>query len=128
MTKADPISLWFAELRLMSPNRTRGQHWARAKRQRDNIGRQVMWQLRAKPRANGQRRMHVVRYYSGREKEWDPDNLAAACKPLIDALVAEGMLTGDTAKDLAIDTPTQVRAKESGIAVHLYDIEATIEA
>lgn len=46
-------------------------------------------------KATGRRRVTVTRVYSGRQRELDFDNLATGAKPVLDALVREGLLVDD---------------------------------
>lgn len=47
------------------------------------------------PTATGKRRVTFTRYYGGRQREMDPDNMATGLKSCLDALVREGMLVDD---------------------------------
>lgn len=44
----------------------------------------------------GKNRVSIVRFYGGRNRAYDPDNLVGGCKPLLDALRAHGYLEGDS--------------------------------
>jgi len=46
--------------------------------------------------ATGRRRLTLTRIYAGRQRELDRDNLAGGAKPLVDAIVREGLLVDDT--------------------------------
>lgn len=52
--------------------------------------------------ATGPRRVTVTRWFSGRQRAFDRDNLIAGCKSLLDALVRSGMLRGDTEADVQV--------------------------
>jgi len=45
--------------------------------------------------ARGLREVEIVRYVGSRGYFFDPDNLVAACKPLLDCLTAAGILIDD---------------------------------
>ncbi len=52
--------------------------------------------------ATGRRRLTLTRIYAGRQRELDRDNLAGGAKPLVDALVREGLLVDDTSRWLEL--------------------------
>lgn len=47
-------------------------------------------------RATGRRRVTITRRFSGRQREWDPDNLVAGTKVLRDALKRAGVIVDDS--------------------------------
>lgn len=47
------------------------------------------------PLATAKRRVTITRVYSGRQRQLDKDNLVGAGKSLVDAMVREGLITGD---------------------------------
>lgn len=47
------------------------------------------------PQATSKRRVTIRRIIGYRQREFDHDNLVGGCKPLVDALVRDGMLIGD---------------------------------
>lgn len=61
------------------------------------------WELRAQrlrhsiPRAQARRRVTIVRWYGGRQRERDQDNLVGGMKACVDALVLEGLIADDKA-------------------------------
>lgn len=48
--------------------------------------------------AAGRRRLTLVRIYARGQRELDRDNLAGGCKPLVDAIVREGLIRDDKRK------------------------------
>lgn len=61
-----------------------------------------------KARANERRRVTLERVYNGRMQERDRDNLIGGMKPIVDALVMQGLILGDS-PDLAEIHYNQVR-------------------
>ena len=68
------------------------------------------------PKARGKRHVSFVRLFSGRERLLDPDNLAAATKALLDAMVLDELLEDDSAAFVAVDW-SQERAETSGVRI-----------
>jgi hypothetical protein len=77
------------------------------------------------PQATGPRRLVARRQYSGREQERDFVNLVGGFKPIVDAMVREGLLVDDKPALLA-DEYAQERVEKtqpSGVLFVLSDIE-----
>jgi hypothetical protein len=55
-----------------------------------------------KAKAGSRRRVTLERIYGGRMQERDLDNLVGGMKPIVDALVLQGFIVGDTAKDVEL--------------------------
>jgi hypothetical protein len=68
------------------------------------------------PKATGKRHVSIDRLFSGRERLFDPDNLAASTKSLLDAMVLAGLLVDDSAAFVECDW-SQSREAESGVRV-----------
>lgn len=85
------------------------------------------WELKAArlhwkvPKATGRRRVTMTRLFGGRQKEWDPDNLSGGMKPIVDALVLEGLLVGDDAASAQIYYE-QVRGPVRGLKLMLEEL------
>ena len=77
--------------------------------------------LRRIPKASAKRRVTLTRYYDGRQREWDADNLATGAKPVIDALVREGLLVDD-ARAFAEIHYDQVRRSPRGTGVRIEEL------
>ncbi len=58
--------------------------------------------LRAIPLALARRRVTLTRLYGKGKRAFDLDNLATGCKPVLDAMVRSGLLTGDDASRVEI--------------------------
>lgn len=65
------------------------------------------------PVAEGKRRITIARLYSGRQKQRDVDNLAGGMKPVVDAMVAEGLLRDDSPEYAEIYYQQRRTAEES---------------
>lgn len=77
------------------------------------------------PKATGPRRMLARRAYGGREQERDYVNLVGGFKPIVDAMVREGLLVDDEPAQLA-DRYEQARVgkgERCGVWFELADIE-----
>lgn len=72
-------------------------------------------------RVSGKRRVTIDRQYSGRCQEIDRDNLTAGSKPLIDALVREGVVHDDGAAWLELHV-TQRRADANRTVVTVEEL------
>jgi Holliday junction resolvase RusA-like endonuclease len=115
------ITLILDGYKLVSPNRTRGQHWAAAKKRRDEAEWAVRIAMRAATTpgypytpATTPRIVTITRYAP---RQMDPDNLVAACKPLIDSLVSHNLLVDDSPRWLTSLTVLQVKAKQPSVTI-----------
>lgn len=73
------------------------------------------------PDAEGRRRIHITRLYSGRGKKMDRGNLIGGCKPLLDAMTRVGLIVDDKEEFLE-DHYYQRRAKESGVEINIEEM------
>lgn len=120
-----------------SPNRTRGQHWAR-RASRSKLARTHVWVALNTPRRalpalpfTERVRLTATVFMRPRQRALDPDNATASLKPLIDALVKEGVLANDTPKHIAIAPVTFTRSKNPslyGVRLELAPITTTAAA
>ena len=99
---AEILAEWnfIVPLTLPSPNErvvNEGQSRWRYAKLRDDCRLSVMAESRRLriPRATGRRRVVLTRFYAGRQRAMDRGNWISACKPLLDALVLERLITGD---------------------------------
>ena len=82
----------------VSPNGPGGllrMHWATRKRYND------MWKIMVRQQITPQNPPEgkmSVRITQNRRRRLDPDNLVASCKPILDALVAWGLIRDDSEK------------------------------
>lgn len=76
------------------------------------------------PAATGPRSLRAVRQYSGREQERDYINLVGGFKPVIDAMVSEGLLVDDAPALLAdrYEQERVAKGQASGVGFELADI------
>lgn len=77
------------------------------------------------PRATGRRSLLARREYSGREQERDYINLVGGFKPIVDAMVHEGLLVDDKPAML-VDRYEQLRVEKgrpSGVLFELASVE-----
>lgn len=76
------------------------------------------------PAATGPRSLRAVRQYSGREQERDRVNLIGGYKPVIDAMVSEGLLVDDAPKwlDDRYEQERVAKGHASGVGFELADI------
>lgn len=106
-----------------SVNRLHGYHWSRKKRERTKWG----WYARSAALQLGmgappaRARVEIVRHGA---RLLDPDNLTAGCKWLIDSLVAERFLMGDTEEHLDLARPRQVAGRERKTVVTIRPLTA----
>lgn len=77
--------------------------------------------LKKIPKATLRRRVKFTRWYTGRQKERDVDNLVGGGKIAVDAMVLEGLIRGDAPADAEIHW-TQQRGSMSELAVLLEDL------
>ena len=77
-----------------APNRSRGMPWMVAKNERDKWHKDLAVKLWSVAHKNPQTfcRVNIVRFSS---RPMDDDNVAAACKPILDSLVELGFLIDD---------------------------------
>jgi len=74
------------------------------------------------PLARRRRRATFVRFYSGREREWDMSNLVGGLKPVLDSMVKMRLLTSDTRAGV-VEHYDQVRHDVlSGLGITLEEI------
>jgi len=73
------------------------------------------------PEALGRRRVFIDRVFNGRGRAYDRGNLVGGCKPLLDALVAVGLLVDDAPTFLE-DHYSQRRGDEPGVVVRLEEL------
>lgn len=74
------------------------------------------------PKATGKRRLHVTRLIGKGGKVYDVPNLIGGAKPLIDALVTEGLLVDDSPEYLDLGTWEQRKASAPGARITLEDV------
>jgi Holliday junction resolvase RusA-like endonuclease len=77
--------------------------------------------LRKIPRATGKRRLTLTRFYDGRQREMDVDNLSTGAKLVVDALVREGLLVDDR-REFAEVHYKQARQAPRGTGVLLEEL------
>lgn len=71
-------------------------------------------------RAAGPRRITITRVCGPRQRCWDEDNLVAACKPVVDAIVRAGLLLDDDRKSVERDyRPDDTGQRDIGPAVEV---------
>jgi hypothetical protein len=72
------------------------------------------------------RRVVLTRIYSGRQREFDVDNLAGGCKVVVDAMVRAGLLRGDDKASAQVTYRqrkiTAIRGSEVGLLVELEEL------
>ena len=74
------------------------------------------------PVATVKRRMLVTRYYGGSgHREYDPDNMVAGAKPVVDALRKAGALKDDSSKWAEISY-RQVKSKPARVEVLVEEV------
>lgn len=66
----------------------------------------------------------VVFTYPTRRRR-DPDGLAGLCKPILDALVLEGLLVDDDCEHITLSVGAQVTKGETGTLIAVRDREIT---
>jgi hypothetical protein len=76
------------------------------------------------PKATGPRRLVARRQYSGREQARDYINLVGGFKPIVDAMVTEGLLVDDEPAMLAdrYEQERVAKGQASGIGFELADL------
>ena len=90
------------------PNRKRGEHWSKAKRDRDHY--QALLASANPPKLGLERfQLRCHRTYAAHPADFD--NLVACFKPAIDALVKAGVLANDAPKHMP--TPICTQSKRS---------------
>ena len=72
------------------------------------------------PQATGPRQVTITRLIPKRGKSYDHDNFVAGAKPLMDELVASGLLIGDAPGQVAV-TYQQEKGEKVGTVVALED-------
>jgi hypothetical protein len=77
--------------------------------------------LQAIPKAKRKRRITLTRQYTGRQQLRDKDNLAGGMKACVDALVLEGVITGDDNLSAEIHYD-QVRTTPAGLVVLIEEL------
>jgi len=75
----------------------------------------------AATRATGKRRVTLTRVYAGRQKERDLDNAVGGGKPIVDALVREGLLIDDAPAWAEIHH-AQVRGEPAGLRIDIEEL------
>lgn len=102
-----------------------GQRWAYAK-DRDAwqqwfvaLGRQ-----HCVTAASGKRRVTLTRCYSGRQREYDVDNLIGGCKSAVDAMRRAKLITGDDKRGAEILYRQRKVATEPGLEVVIEELAA----
>lgn len=102
---------------------TNGEHGWKYRKKRDTW----CWAFRAARLAkkiwpcNTRRRTTLTRLYSGRQKERDVDNLTGGGKLVVDAMVLEGLIRGDSPADAEIHW-MQERGNARGVRVLLEEL------
>jgi hypothetical protein len=95
---------------------------AKYRETRDDWQTLVMAAMRAHgvPKATGRRALVLIRFFSGRERARDYDNLVGGMKPVLDAMVLAGLIVGDdpgsvvvTYHQNKIDGPSGLRVEWS---------------
>lgn len=89
-------------------------------RLRGTLATAVMVQSRHVPKATGHRLVTVTRVTGPRGKSYDLDNLAIGAKPLIDELVAHGLLVDDDEEHATISYQ-QRKGEKAGTVVEVSD-------
>jgi hypothetical protein len=88
-----------------------------------------MWEFRAVrllqriPKAVLRRRVTLTRIYAGREREWDRDNFSGGAKPVVDAMVLEGLIEDDSSASAEIYY-AQERGARAGLRVNIEELAA----
>lgn len=92
------------------------------------------WLVKAKrlelriPKAKGRRRLTLTRLYGKGQRAFDRDNLVGGMKPVVDSMVLDGLLLGDTPElaevhyDQIGSEPGAERAIGIGLLVVLEDV------
>lgn len=78
--------------------------------------------LRKIPLAKAKRRVTLTRFYDGRQRELDADNMATGAKLVVDAMVREGLLVDDR-RELAEIHYKQVRQAPRGTGVLIEEFQ-----
>ena len=125
MTRAvtTTLHLWLRDwdIRLDSPNRTRGKHWAsrsrRAKAAKVHVMAALAFARWDREPVRSPVAVIVTRYLGPRERALDPDNAVSACKPLLDALVHHGVIAGDTPAHIQDISVRSVRGGGTGVDI-----------
>ena len=92
----------------------------RYKRVRDDMAWAVKVGAFETPAAKGKRCVRIVRIMGPRQREYDIDNLAHGSKPLVDELVAHGLLLDDSPRWAHIEY-AQERGAEAGARVEIWE-------
>lgn len=133
-TSAPPFELYLEgwDLRRDAANLTRGKHWStrskRAKLARDYVFAAIRSRYAdLHPTLPFSCRVSVqfTRYMGPRQRALDPDNATASVKPLLDALVRNGVLRGDTSKHVELPPVRFVGHREPGARREGVRIEIT---
>lgn len=106
------------------PNVLRGRHWGVKKKESDEWNRifGFIAFAKGKPEKPIQKAKLIITRYSAVEP--DPDNNAASCKPVIDALRHNGFLKDDKSKNIGVPEFKweKVAASKGKIRVQLVEI------
>lgn len=107
-------------------------HWSHATKEKRALHRELDTRLQArlipKPPASPFSSASLTSewFATGRQQLLDPDNAIRRLKPVIDWLVQEGYLAGDTPKELGLTMPVQRRADPPADAPPLSSVRITI--
>lgn len=93
---------------------------ARYSRLRRSMGWAVLVAGGHVPPASGPRRVRIVRRMGPRQLPYDDDNLAAGAKPLLDELVAHGLIRDDSPRWVSVEY-AQERGSAPGARVEVSD-------
>jgi hypothetical protein len=71
--------------------------------------------------SHSKRRVSITRVYSGSEREMDRANMIGGCKMVLDAMVREGIITGDSPRWLQ-DNYAQFRGEKSSTVITIEEL------
>ena len=117
------------DMELTSGNDGQQKHWYESHKQR----RKIEDILNAENRKRNIPYMtpvalHIVRIYSGRQREWDCDNLLRGnSKQLIDSMVSAGFFLDDSTKYITQVVGSQERSEVSGVRIEIHSKPAAFE-
>ena len=103
----------------MSNNQRERAHWGALKREKDDWTLMIPMCVEANRQRPTERRMVEVVFCKRRGPESDPDNLAARCKTILDALTRRHWIADDSPAhiDLVVREDTRAKRSQTVIAV-----------
>jgi Holliday junction resolvase RusA-like endonuclease len=117
------------DMELTSGNSGQQKHWYESHKQRRRIE-DILKEIHRKREVPYMTKvaLNIVRLYSGRQREWDCDNLLRGnSKQLIDSMVSVGFFLDDSTKYITQVVGSQERSKVSGIRIEIHSKPAAFE-